>query len=789
MKDVLESSNSDKFNTDITNQPEFDKVANETCQQVYHQSQSLPKTDINGIVNIDGIYHHLYEKNESMVCHGDHNGSSDNSHQSDDYNPGKNDDNNPGKNDDFHRNNNHDVLKYNCNEENQADESDKVDKCHDHNRHQQNTDNHYPQNGKLKVKLRQSKCGYFNYQPAWLQQFNSPKYFLFFLCTTILLAHMQAHGIKATIVPSLEKRYNMTSTYLGSIMSVNDAIGGVCGPLLTFVIAQRYKNKWIGWSIVITGLGFLTFALPHFLAPLYHYSTSEITNSLCSNSNNFTHTKSNCSTSDSSSHWVYTFLFVIAQSAVGCGLTIQYCLGIAYLDENVKPTVSPLFIAIINMMSVIGTSGGLFLGGIMNNIYINWPTITTDLLPSDVKWIGAWWLSYLGTGSALLLFAPLFFAFPHHLSTYKDSKRARRRCQSAEISNNDKSYETTIGQLLTVTRQLVCNSLFMLPTIGLTLEKITIGGLITFLPKYVQSQTGLSIFVSSIAGGGAVIIGSSVGQFLGGYLTKRWKLQGSAISKFCAYACFINFLTSGVLLIQCGNIPIIGIGSNNNSNNYQPNSLNLSTTYSSAYATATQCSTGCNCQNIQFSPICGSDGLVYASPCNAGCRTKSINSRNEVDCDAIYPLFIGVFISSFASFIVVSPTISIILRNIPENQRAYGIALRGFFTKIFGNIIGTITIGGIIDFSCSLWNTNCSDSKFCWQYDNVKMSLYLFACVAILKFLKLLTFILLWHVHSKEEKVARGRGKNDLPMTPSMSSFADCDINTVEIGNSYVTAF
>ena len=88
------------------------------------------------------------------------------------------------------------------------------------------------------------------------------------------------------------------------------------------------------------------------------------------------------------------------------------------------------------------------------------------------------------------------------------------RCQSAENCNNDQSYNITIGRLIAVTRQLVCNSLFILPVIGLTLEKITIGGLVTFLPKYIQSQTGLSLFLSSITGGGAVILGSSIGQFL-----------------------------------------------------------------------------------------------------------------------------------------------------------------------------------------------------------------------------------------------------------------------------------
>ena len=231
-------------------------------------------------------------------------------------------------------------------------------------------------------KLQNLRCGYFGYRPDWLQAFNSPKYFLFFLSFSILLTHMQAHGIKATIVPSIEKRYNMSSTYLGSIMSVNDAIGGVCGPLLTFMVGQRMKNKWIGWSIVITGVGYIIFALPHIMTPPYYYSRSQVIDSLCHLNHNSTFTTTNCTSTERGSHWIYTFLFIIGQSVIGCGLTIQYCLGVAYIDENVKPNVSPLFIAIINMMSVIGTSAGLLLGGIINNVYVNWPNTITG---NDIK--------------------------------------------------------------------------------------------------------------------------------------------------------------------------------------------------------------------------------------------------------------------------------------------------------------------------------------------------------------------------------------------------------------------
>ena len=43
------------------------------------------------------------------------------------------------------------------------------------------------------------------------------------------------------------------------------------------------------------------------------------------------------------------------------------------------------------------------------------------------------------------------------------------------------------------------------------------------------------------------------------------------------------------------------------------------------------CVAECNCNTSQYEPVCGADGITYASPCNAGCTARNLTDPDVSD--------------------------------------------------------------------------------------------------------------------------------------------------------------
>ena len=89
------------------------------------------------------------------------------------------------------------------------------------------------------------------------------------------------------------------------------------------------------------------------------------------------------------------------------------------------------------------------------------------------------------------------------------------------------------------------------------------------------------------------------------------------------------------------------------------------------------------------------------------------------------------------------------IRAVSDDQRVYALGISTSISRVAGNIPGPILIGAFIDYSCILWNNDCSSSSTCWIYDSQKMSSYLYGSLVVVKLISTTFFMLSWWFYTK----------------------------------------
>ncbi|RDD42163.1 Solute carrier organic anion transporter family member 4A1 [Trichoplax sp. H2] len=621
-----------------------------------------------------------------------------------------------------------------------------------------------------------SRFGYFKWSPDFLQVINKPRWLLFIIAMYFTVASMQVTGLRAVVVRPLERRFNITSTQVGLIVSVNEITASAGSVLFTYFASQGHKGQWLGYGALTFGIGSLLFSTPQFITEKYVYSDLINQSDLCSLSSvlSNTSTGNTCQQKKVYSSDLYTAIFIGAQIIIGLGVSTVYNVSIAYADENVSPKSSPIYVGIINSMAALGPALGFLLGGILLNIYIDWPSTPSDLTPSDPRWIGAWWLGYVITAILLFLIAIPMLGFPKHLPNYQRYRAERKALSSAK---EDVEFKRRLSDFPKALYELLTNKVLMCTIMAFAFEEVNISGLSSFLPKYIDSQFSLGLSTSVLIAGAVTVVGGAGGIIIGGVVMKYLNLYEDKTVKFCALISLIGLFLSLGLLIKCDSPPFAGVNI--------PYHTNISSNYNPLFTAniTGNCNLPCHCNEVKYNLICGLDGKSYFSPCHAGCRKRILNSKTNImeyyDCECIntsddfqskegtlsipvreayggncqgscslsIPFFILLAFIMISTFLNVAPGMQIILRSVPENQNAFAVGLMGTFARLIGGLIGPVIFGVILDHSCSLWDENCNQRGFCWAYHNDTLSLLVFAAMATFKSLKLIAYLLAWHFY------------------------------------------
>ena len=553
----------------------------------------------------------------------------------------------------------------------------------------------------------------------------------------------------SSMLTQIERQFGIPTAIVGFINGSFEI-----GNLLLIIFVSYFGMKLhgpivIGVGCAVMGLGCFIISLPHFLMGRYEYETTILpTSNLSSNSflcmENQTQTlnpaqdPAECVKEVKSLMWIYVLVGNIIR---GIGETPIMPLGVSYIENFAKSENSPLYIGILETGKMIGPIFGLLLGSFCASIYVDTGSVNTDdltITPTDIRWVGAWWIGFLVCAGVNILISIPFFFFPKTLPKEGLQENVDGTENAKEEKHREKAKEEKRGitkDFFPFLKSLSCNPIYMLFTLISVLQVNAFNIYFSFLPKYLENQYGKStaevIFLMGVYNLPAICIG----YLIAGFMMKKFKITVKTAA-FLAFCLSLSEYSFGFcnFLITCDNVPVAGL-----TNSYERDQKPL---YLENNVLA-DCNTRCSCLTKTWDPVCGDNGLAYMSACLAGCEKSVGTGTNMVfhNCSCIqspgnssavlglcnkgpectnklqYLLILSGFLSILYSFAAI-PGYMVFLRCIKSEEKSLGIGIHAFCIRVFAGIPAPIYFGALIDRTCLHWGTQkCGAPGACRMYD------------------------------------------------------------------------
>ncbi|XP_072029799.1 solute carrier organic anion transporter family member 4A1-like isoform X2 [Amphiura filiformis] len=602
------------------------------------------------------------------------------------------------------------------------------------------------------------ECGWGRFRPSCLQCFNRMPGFLVFLCLFAITQGMTVNGLVYVVTTTLERRFGLPSVRSGFISSSYDFSVMIIIVFVTYFGERSHKPYWLGIGASIFSVGSLVFQFPHYTTPFYEFQSADF--ELCDVNRNDTDVCELGTSGSSLSH--YFWVFVFAQFLHGLGAAPLYTLGITYIDENVKPKMTSLYIGIFNGASLLGPAIGYLLGGALLDIYtdVKKDPDTLGIDPESPLWIGAWWIGFIVSGIMALLVVIPFLGFPKSLPGAKKLQKSRV-CEAhggSEFTVRS-GFGNSLRDFPKACLGLIKNVPFMCINGSACTEWFLLSGFAVFAPKFLESQFNLTASWASIVVGLTVIPAAVFGSIIGGWVVKHFQLRFKGMVRFCLAVIFVSFLCMGAFFVACPNPNFAGI-----TVEYGDEML----AHQGKMNTSDACNKNCGCMD-NFEPVCGVDNIMYFSACHAGCTVKpeddgsqgyyncscitlpdslmegdpeAISGKCTATCE-LQPVFLAMlFLLEFFTILAVVPAMTATLRCVPHSQRSFALGLQSLMYRAFGTVPAPVAFGAIIDTTCLLWEYDCDGGGNCWLYDNKIFSRYILILSLCIKFGSLIFFLL-----------------------------------------------
>ncbi|XP_045319795.1 solute carrier organic anion transporter family member 1C1 isoform X4 [Leopardus geoffroyi] len=502
----------------------------------------------------------------------------------------------------------------------------------------------------------------------------------------VYFAKALAEGYLKSTITQIERRFDIPSSLVG-VIDGSFEIGNLL--VITFVSyfgAKLHRPKIIGTGCLIMGVGTLLIAMPQFFMQQYRYEKySPFSNST---------------------------------------LNISPCL---LESDNQLP------------ISIIEKSQSK-----RSDDHI---TIT----PKDPQWVGAWWLGYLIAGIVSLLAAVPFWCLPKSLPRPRSREDSNSSSEKSKFIMGDRTdYQTPHGEkskimemardFLPSLKNIFGNPLYLLYLCASTVQFNSLFGMVTYKPKYIEQQYGQSASKANFVIGLINIPAVALGIFSGGIVMKKFRISLYGAAKLYLGSSVLGYLLFlSLFALGCENSDVAGL------------TISYQGTKPVSYherALFSDCNSRCKCSETKWEPVCGDNGITYASACLAGCQTSTRNGQTMMfyNCTCVgiaasksgnssgmmgrcqkdngcpkmflYFLVISV-ITSYTLSLGGIPGYILLLRCIKPQLKSFALGIYTLAIRVLAGIPAPVYFGILIDTSCLKWGfKRCGRRGSCRLYDS-----------------------------------------------------------------------
>uniref|UniRef100_A0A8D8QN49 Solute carrier organic anion transporter family member n=2 Tax=Cacopsylla melanoneura TaxID=428564 RepID=A0A8D8QN49_9HEMI len=630
------------------------------------------------------------------------------------------------------------------------------------------------------------QCGIGFFRGRTLQKFATQETFVLLygiLGATINMAGSYFSGTIST----MEKRFRIPSQNMGIILIGNDLTALFFGILVTYYAGRKHKPRYICIGMLFIVSMCICCVLPHLiygagkeaLSLTKEYGGSNNTINVITDSKLCSKTGAACIKEESLTPQVIIF---VGELMWGIGAPLYGNLGMAYMDDNIKRSKTPLLMSFSFFIRMLGPVGGYALASWCLAKFIS-PDLTPTIDMKDPRWLGAWWLGWIIIGSIMTLFSFLVALFPKELpnSAVRKILSDQSKDEATKKQEREDKDQPSWKDMRITFQRLFKNKVLIYNTAASSFYVFGYYPYWTFMPKYIEIEYRVTASFAALITGVVGLVFTALGIMLSGGVISMFKPRARSLAAFniCAGIITMFGLTSFIFL---------GCAEND--------AYNLSVGRANMPGLNT-CSKDCNCEFAQYAPVCSMDGThrTFISPCHAGCRSSTIINDTEIyqncscvtntnsqlpfflsnhtsrpdagrfnggsakkgsctiDCTTQFYMFLGVVcLLKFVGSSAKTTNVLLSVRSVEDRDKAVSMSFGMTVLSLAAFIPAPIVFGWIMDQTCILWGKTCSGQGSCWVYDAAQLRLLLVSSTVFLIALSNICDVAVWY-HVKDIQI------------------------------------